>query len=320
MTRPCPFPSLAAALFMAVSSPLAVRADERAAAPAREGSEVVAALRANGAHLLALGTTGGLSGYLVTSADGGVYALYLTSDGHAVAGLLYGPDGGLLTGDQITGAREAAALTATDFAPNARNGTSGDLGARDRPASPPAASAAGLPPSGPCGAAAETRAGAPTRLAHALRDAAEGPDAAALFARSASAFGFTLGDSGPLAVLFADPACRWSRAAAARLGREAVAGRFRLRVVPVGLLGAASARAAAAVASANDPARAWFERAAPEIRPEGRSRIVRNNALHEAWGESAVPLIVWRTARGRVARRVGDVDDVEAWLEEVAHE
>ena len=66
---------------------------------------MVAALRANGARILALGERGGLDGHFVELADGDAYGLYLTPDGHAVAGLLYGPDGTLLTGRQIETAR-----------------------------------------------------------------------------------------------------------------------------------------------------------------------------------------------------------------------
>ena len=151
---------------------------------------------------------------------------------------------------------------------------------------------------------------------------------AALFERSASAFGFTLGERGPLAVLFADPACPWSRSAVARIGREAMAGRLRLHVVPVALLGAASARRAAAIAASPDPARAWFARNIGSGGPgsqDARDRIQRNNALFDAWGERSVPLIAHRTmqggiAGGGIAHRVGDIADLDAWLRELGHE
>ncbi|MCY4500116.1 MAG: hypothetical protein OXE57_00930, partial [Alphaproteobacteria bacterium] len=64
---------------------------------AAEEAGLIAALRAKGARVLALGERGGLDGHFVELADGGAYGLYLTPDGHAVAGLLYGPDGALLT-------------------------------------------------------------------------------------------------------------------------------------------------------------------------------------------------------------------------------
>ena len=238
-------------------------------ADAADAPATISALKANGARVVELGARGGLDGYLVEPAGGDPYSLYLTPDGHAVAGLLYGPDGGLITGDQIAAAQDLAADT-------------------------------------------------PMQVAHASESAAPAADAEALFERSTSAFGFTLGEDGPLVVLFGDPACRWSRSAAARLGRQALAGRFRLHVIPVGLLAAAAARKAAAIASSPDPASAWFDRAVAAASPEGARRIARNNTLHDAWGETAVPLIAWRNAQGRIERRLGDIDDLDAWLKELS--
>lgn len=244
------------------------------------GPAVIAALRANGARVLALGERGGLDGHLVELADGDAYGLYLTADGHALAGLLYGPDGALLTASQIAaagGSRGRNEVVPTDDA---------------------------------------------RLLAHGYdeRAAIDGVDA--LFERSGSAFGFTLGRTGPRIVVFADPACRWSRSAVARLGGPALDGRLRLRlrVVPVGVLGAASAREAASIASAPDPALAWFEGTNVPGSPAGAQRIARNNALFEVWGARTVPLIAWRARDGRILHRLGDLDDVEAWLEALPHE
>ena len=142
----------------------------------------------------------------------------------------------------------------------------------------------------------------------------------ALFQRAVSAFGFTLGRAGPPVVAFADPGCRWSRSAVARLAQPALAGRLRLHVVPVGVLGAASARDAAAIASAGDPAMAWFDGTVAAGSAAGARRIERNNALFDAWGPGAVPLIVWQTRDGRVAHSLGDIDDLDAWLEVLPHE
>ena len=254
--------------------------------PAVHGTEepaVIAALRANGARVQALGERGGLSGHFVELADGDAYGLYLTRDGHAVAGLLYGPDGTLLTGDQIAAA-----------------GGRGD-------------------------ANKDVLGDEASVLAHAYSEDSyvpdvEAPDTVVSFERSASAFGFTLGRGGPLVVLFADPGCRWSRSAVARLGGPALDGRLRLRVVPVGVLGAASAREAVAIASAPDPAMAWFEGTDAAGNAQGGRRIARNNGLFDAWGLGSVPLIAWRARDGRIAHRLGDVDDIAAWLEGLPHE
>ena len=277
---------------------------------------VVAALRANGARILALGKRGGLSGHFVELAEGDAYSLYVTPDGHAVAGLLYGPDGTLLTGRQIAAARRergAAAVTpATQPAWHAaRDGEVSAAGGRH---------------------GVEASAGGAVDVAHAYAD---GPNASnveelyqgvplyqgdPLFRRAASAFGFTLGRTGPLVVTFADPGCRWSRSAVARLAQPALAGRLRLRVAPVGVLGAASAREAAAIASGGDAALAWLEGAGTQAEPEGGRRIERNNALFDAWGAGAVPLIAWRAIDGRIVYSLGEIDDLDAWLEALPHE
>ena len=278
----------------------------------RQEPAVVAALRANGARILSLGKRGGLDGHFVEPAGGDAYSLYLTPDGHAVAGLLYEPDGTLLTGRQLE---------------HARIGRGSGVETYEDERVPPGETAylAELvgAPAAPGGADAGSGNGSDAAaflLAHADGAEPQAPDKAipwyaeALFARSHSAFGFSLGQSGPAAVVFADPACRWSRAAVTRLARAALDGRLRLRVIPVGVLGAASAREAAVIASAADPALAWFEGADGSAGPEGGRRIASNNALFDDWGVDAVPLIAWRARDGRVAHRVGEIDDIDAWL------
>ena len=76
----------------------AARTGEESGTRSRGKPGIVAALRANGAAILPLGERGGLDGHFVQLADGDAYGLYLTPDGHAVTGLLYAPDGTLLTG------------------------------------------------------------------------------------------------------------------------------------------------------------------------------------------------------------------------------
>ena len=301
------FPIVVAWAAVAMLSPARdAAAHDRPAAQGTEEPAVVAALRAKGARIMVLGERGGLSGHFVELAGGDAYGLYLTPDGHAVAGLLYGPDGTLVTASQIAAARGAGGGEA--IATRAALGASGND---------------------------DALAVDPTLLAHGYEygpdvpgtDApgtevpgAEAPGIEMLFERSGAAFGFTLGRSGPLVVLFADPACRWSRAAVARLGRPALDGRLSLRVIPVGVLGAASAREAAAIASAPDPALAWFEGGGAQARPEGGRRIAHNNDLFDGWGLGAVPLIAWRAGDGRIAHRLGDLDDIGAWLEALPHE
>ena len=297
-------------------------AHDEALTDAGNGVPVVSALRANGARILTLGERGGLQGHFVELANGDAYGLYVTPDGHAVTGLLYGPDGTLLTGRQIEAARgergEAAGTLAAVGAGRAARDS--EISA-DNWRSGPKESAGGAVAFADAytsgrnvSAVEEPGLGVPPEQGDPLDQGVP------LFRRSASAFGFTLGHTGPLAVAFADPGCRWSRSAVARLARLALDGRLRLHAVPVGVLGSASAREAAAIASAVDPAMAWFEGAARPASPEGGRRVARNNALFDAWGAGAVPLIAWRTAEGRVAHRLGDIDDLHAWLETLPHE
>ena len=231
---------------------------------------LVSALRANGAEIVPLGARGGLDGYFVTPSRGTGYSLYVTEDGHAVAGLLYGPDGAELTGAQLAAARDKGETTAAI-------------------------------------------------VAHAERGSVVRPSSSAsfteLFERSAAAFGFTLGERGPLVVLLGDPTCSFSRSASARLGRTALEGRLQLRVVPVAVLGADAARQAVAIAAHPEPARAWFE-GGGTADPTGAERIARNNALFDEWGATAVPLIAWRAPGGAVGHQIGDIDDVNAWLQD----
>ena len=285
-----PLRLLAASLLAAAAIVAAAPGGARAGSEPDLGPEgLVSALRANGAEIVTLGSRGGLVGYLVMPAGGAGYSLYVTEDGHAVAGLLYGPDGMEITGAQVTAARTAAAAQRANAAP------------------PETLVPETLVP--------ETST--PAMTAHAELEGAgppsSSPSLARLFERSAAAFGFTLGKRGPLAVLLGDATCPWSRSAAARLGRAALDGRLQLRVVPVAVLGGAAARRAAAIAAHADAARAWFEGGGTADRT-GAERIARNNALLDEWGATAVPLIAWHAPDGAVAHRVGDIDDVGAWL------
>ena len=142
------------------------------------------------------------------------------------------------------------------------------------------------------------------------------PAPAGLFEKSVAAFGFTLGRGGPLVVTLADPGCAFSRSAVEALGRKAVAGRFRLHVVPVGVLGGRSAETAVRIASSADPALAWFGGDAAPVHRAGGQRVEANNALFEAWGGNAVPLIAWTSPAGARVYTVGEIGDVERWVAE----
>ena len=297
------------------------------AIPAAHAAEpdLVSALRDQGAQIVPLGPRGGLAGYLVTPVGGAGYSLYVTNDGHGVAGLLYGPDGALITGGQLAAVRGENRLAGAAPKPLPMLAPSGaaSVATVGREAGPPGCGVTGIAP--PEGASTMNAHGAGARdpvvpLEVATRDTANRVSRAVLFERAASAFGFTLGERGPLVVLFGDPSCPWSRSAVARTGREAMAGKLRLHVVPVALLGAASAHRAAGIAASSNPAQAWFARTDGPSGVQARERIAGNNALFDAWGERSVPLIAYRAMQGGIAHRVGDIADLGAWLRELGHE
>ena len=160
------------------------------------------------------------------------------------------------------------------------------------------------------------RDNAPVQVAQAGGGRDERPIHARALEPAIEAAAFHLGASGPRTVVFADPACSFSRSTVAVLAEAALAGELRLSVVPVALLGAASARMALAVVAAPDgmaAAQAWFGRAEAEGGLEAAFRIEDNNALFAAGGGTAVPLTFMALPDG-VRRHTGEVLDPDAWL------
>ena len=228
---------------------------------------VVGKLRKHGARVTALGERGGLSGWLVDPGEGDLYTLYVSERGYAVAGMLYGPDGLLVTRSQLEAAGRAvtAGMYRRDEPRSSGRKMEASSGATEYRRFPVAAreaerrrlardrevAAVISPGRVAVGEAVKPKGSGGERFTVVHRSGAvEGkPAPAGLFAKSAAAFGFTLGHRGRTVLVFADPGCRWSREAVDALGKPAMAGRFRLRVVPVGVLGGESARAAVRIAS-----------------------------------------------------------------------
>ena len=275
----------------------AARAETAGGGPAAPG--LVDRLRGRGARVTGLGEVGGLSGWLVEPRGGEPYTLYVTGGGHAVAGLLYGPEGGALTGAQLrrvdgdarrTRGRDAAGEAAGDR--------------RVRESEVRVAHVPGAPAAAPDGYSVVR-----PRLEPPAKPAPRG-----LLARSADLMGFTIGHRGPTAVMFADPLCPWSRDAVDKLRVEAAKRRFRLRVIPVGLLGEKSARAAVRIVSSPDPMLAWFGRDVAGEHRAGGMWIEESNGVFDEWGENAVPLLAWRDREKGPVYRVGTVRDAGEWL------
>ena len=262
-----------------------------------------AALAEAGAHLRPLGTAGGLEGFWVTPSSGAPYALYVAPSGHAVAGLLYDPEGRPVTAGQLRGtpAVQAARIAAWS---------------EGRPRRPAEAAAPAVQV-GKIAAWSEGRPRRPAEAAAPMPSCVRDPEAASRFRAAASAPGaFRIGGSGREVVLFADTTCPWSRSTAAVLAESALSGGLRLTVVPVGVLGPRSKARAAAVVGAAEPARAWFAAAEPagEPAPLAARTASANTGLFDGWASDSVPLTVWRDPSGAVCRHAGDIADAAAFL------
>lgn len=146
---------------------------------------------------------------------------------------------------------------------------------------------------------------------------AEGPDAIAWFEQASGLAGFTTGqgNAAPTAVVFFDARCPHCTKLWADTRRIGVAAR--IRWVPVVLLAPASARQAAALLRAGDPAAAMD--AHVQARSEGgegiaadaepgaeEARLLKENtATLRAMQVGAVPAILHRDQAGRVGLTVG---------------
>jgi len=165
---------------------------------------------------------------------------------------------------------------------------------------------------------------------HARRDAAE-PDASmwippatavdlepertsAPYSPPPPTTGFTLGQAGPVVHIFADPTCPFSRSTVARFAHVALAGKLRLTVIPVALLGTESAYQALA-AVGEEGGHAWFARAAAEPTPVTSAAVRQNNQAHAATGLDVVPVVRTFSADGAWHDHPGAVTDVAGFLE-----
>lgn len=131
--------------------------------------------------------------------------------------------------------------------------------------------------------------------------------------KAISAPGFILGKSGPLMAVFMDPNCIYCHKFYEDVQSDIQAGKFRLKVVPVGFLKPSSFPKAVAIMSAKDPATAWAQdeshfNAADEeggatpaknLHTPVASEIQANTELLGATGEMATPTLVYCTKSGK---------------------
>ena len=129
-----------------------------------------------------------------------------------------------------------------------------------------------------------------------------------LFEATRSAFGFTLGEEGPVIHVFADRTCPYSYRHVEGLKALARAGKVRARVIPIGLLGEDAALKAVEITGSERPEVSWDGVVRPQWDQElGAARVQRNMELHAAWKVRGVPFSVWRGPQGvRVFYGAGD--------------
>ncbi|MDE0201465.1 MAG: hypothetical protein OXK73_03405 [Rhodospirillaceae bacterium] len=85
-----------------VRGPVLAAAMTASALAADDTPAIVGLLNANGASVTAMGVAGGLEGFRVTPAGSDeAFALFVTASGHAVVGVLYDPQGRLVTADRF---------------------------------------------------------------------------------------------------------------------------------------------------------------------------------------------------------------------------
>ena len=223
-----------------------------------------------------------------------------------VAGLLYGPDGVLITGGQLgrRAWRKPSGGNRTEPAPDTRaerccTRCAGEPGGRAARVRRYRDRAAGRCFHDECTWRWGPGSRRPARSCNTRYGQPRLP--AVLFERSASAFGFTLGERGPLVVLFGDP-----ELSMVALGRGAGPAARRWPA-SCGCMSCrwrcwARLRRTARRGSLQVPIRRKPGSPATMVRPgqDARDRIARNNALFDAWGERSVPLIAYRTMQGGI--------------------
>jgi hypothetical protein len=225
-----------------------------------------------GADVNYIGRLYGLDGWLITK-DTAVEVVYTTLDGQAsVVGLLYGPEGNLVTAGQLEAAKQKGLVL-----PNTTAGK-------------PAAEAVSVPPGTQPG---ETPGSAGERL----------------WADAGASTYITIGaKTAPVLYIFVDPRCHycqgyWQDLNASPQTMAAV----QLRLIPVGILGPDSVQIAQQVLSAPDMAAAWkavekvdYSTLPKTIAPDAAAKLEANRQLMIKYGFGGTPYSVYRGKDGKV--------------------
>ena len=223
----------------------AAKAKAAAAAPADptpDYSPVLQQFKSQGVTETYLGRKYGLDGWLLTK-DTKVQVVYVTPDGQgAVIGTLYGPSGKLETSTQLAEAQQKGLIPA---AVNSGSVIPPAPGASTAPAAAePAATATGAPPPG---VVAATKAG-------------EAPSERLWKQVEASTYIKIGPDTAPPFYVIMDPRCEYCHKLYTILTDKYLPNNaLQLRIIPVGILGADSAKEAQQILSSPDSAKLWTE-------------------------------------------------------------
>lgn len=290
------------------------------------GGSLVAGLRANGAEVKPLGRRGALEGWLVTPRGQRPYTLYVDGSGYGVMGLLFSPDGSEVTGRQIAGFREGTAAEGGEQGQRVQGRNPVDRGSDAWRVGAATERMPGYGHARPGDAyralLADARQAPSEGASRVLggQDSSSPASLAGIFEMALAVEGFDLGETGPRVAIFADPSCLPSRAAVAELARRALAGKVRLRVVPVGARGAEAEVMAALVLGSEDRARGWFtldrEDEWPALGADAASAVALNRRLFERTGSEFVPYSLMRGRDGRLQSAIGA--DFGKWFGEGA--
>lgn len=125
--------------------------------------------------------------------------------------------------------------------------------------------------------------------------------------RALAAPGFTVGHSGPLIAVFMDPNCIYCHKFWDAAQADILAGKLRLKVIPVGFLKQSSLAKSATILQSADPALAWAhnekrfrksieeggEKPAKHLDPKVVADVRSNTELLGSTGEMATPTLVY---------------------------
>ncbi len=265
-----------------------------------------------GADINYLGRKYGLDGWLVSKGNA-IQVLYTTADGQGtVVGLLYGPDGNIVTGSQLLIAKSKGLNL--EHTTSALNNIGTANTSQTSPANPAMPS---LPPSGvatPAEVAASTRAGTTPATPQASAPPVVAPanpssPSEQLWAQTVASTYITFGlpKAAPLYV-FMDPTCHYCHDYFnALMSAYVPQGSVQLRVIPVGILSEKSKQEALQIMSAVDPAAAWNSAetgdlsSLPPTPANGvAQKIDANQHLMSEWKFRGTPGSIYRGKDGKV--------------------